>query len=113
MHVNVYVSNDGENKLYNYLLACVSLCVGLVFGDRAAQTERVMNALFPADAMLLFHRVSLEMAYADNFVATQNRENPPVREIIELEDDDEEMVEVTPVNDPTGTLICVFLYGFI
>ncbi|CAN7017433.1 unnamed protein product [Brassica rapa subsp. trilocularis] len=66
---------------------------GLVFGDRGAQTERVMNAIFPEEGMLLFHRVSLEMSFADNFLVNRNRRTPPPREIIELDDDDDEMGE--------------------
>lgn len=67
---------------------------GLVFGDRAAQTERVMNAIFIEDGIRLFHRVLLEMDFADKFLASQNRTSQPVREIIELDDDDEVMGEV-------------------
>ncbi|CAN6886077.1 unnamed protein product [Brassica oleracea] len=68
----------------------------LVFGDRAAQSERVMNAIFPEEAMLLFHRVSLEMANSDSYHANRNRNTTPVREIIELNDDDDEaMMEET------------------
>ena len=52
--------------------------------------------------MLLFHRVSLEMAYADNFLANRNRSNPPVREIMELDDDDDEMVDGNQANLATG-----------
>lgn len=48
--------------------------------------------------MRLFHRVSLEMGYADNFLATQGNANQPVREIIELDDDDEEMGEGSQAN---------------
>lgn len=69
---------------------------GLVFGDRAAQTECVMNAIFPEEAMLLFHWVSLEMAYADNFLVNRTPVIPRGREIIELDDDDEEMVDGSP-----------------
>ncbi|KAL0796733.1 hypothetical protein Bca101_068110 [Brassica carinata] len=65
----------------------------LVFGNRAAQTERVMNALFPEDSLRLFHRVSMEMSFADNFLANQQRGLQPVREIIHLDDDDEVMGE--------------------
>ncbi|CAN7097838.1 unnamed protein product [Brassica rapa subsp. narinosa] len=64
----------------------------LVFGDRAAQTERVMNAIFPEEAMLLFHRVSLEMAHADCYRANRNHNTAPVREIIELDNDDDEVM---------------------
>ena len=63
-----------------------------MFGDRAVQTERVMNAIFPEEAMLLFHRVSLEMANADSYRANRNRNTTPVREIIELDDDDDEVM---------------------
>lgn len=45
----------------------------LVYGDRATQTERVMNALFPEDALRLFHRVSCEMAYADRCLVKLSR----------------------------------------
>nr|VDC80673.1 unnamed protein product [Brassica rapa] len=55
--------------------------------------ERVMNAIFPEEGMLLFHRVSLEMSFADNFLVNRNRRTPPPREIIELDDDDDEMGE--------------------
>lgn len=61
-----------------------------------------MNAIFPEEGMLLFHRVSLEMAYADNFLANRNRSNPPVREIMELDDDDDEMVDGNQANLATG-----------
>ncbi|CAN6933694.1 unnamed protein product [Brassica oleracea] len=79
-----------------------------IFGNRAAQTERVMDALFPQDSLRLFHRVSLEMAFADNFVATQHGGTQPVREIIELDDNDTEMDEgaqgnVTPGVTGLGT----------
>lgn len=63
-----------------------------MFGDRAAQTERVMNAIFPEEAMLLFHRVSLEMAHADCYRANRNHNTAPVREIIELDNDDDEVM---------------------
>lgn len=43
--------------------------------------------------MRLFHRVLLEMDFADNYLASQNRTSQPVREIIELDDDDEVMGE--------------------
>ncbi|KAH0871998.1 hypothetical protein HID58_069360 [Brassica napus] len=52
-------------------------CSGQSYAEDVAQTERVMNAIFPEEGMLHFHRVSLEMAYADNFLANRNRSNPP------------------------------------
>lgn len=83
-----------------------------MFGDRAAQTERVMDAIFPEQAMVLFHRVSLEMSFADNFLANRAlanrtvpnraRSSPPVREIIEVEDDDDVMVDGSQPNVATG-----------
>lgn len=57
-----------------------------------------MNAIFPEEGMLLFHRVSLAMAYADNFLANRNCSNPPGREIIELDDDDDEIVDGNQAN---------------
>ncbi|KAL0713264.1 hypothetical protein Bca4012_020242 [Brassica carinata] len=75
----------------------------LVFGDRAAQTERVMNAIFIEDGIRLFHRVLLEMDFADKFLASQNRTSQPVREIIELDDDDEVMGEVNQATVNHGT----------
>lgn len=66
---------------------------GLVFGNRAAQTERVMNAIFLEDSMRLFHRVLLEMGFADKILAAQHRTSQPAREIIELDEDDEVMGE--------------------
>ncbi|CDY31762.1 BnaA04g16980D [Brassica napus] len=63
------------------------------YENRGAQMERVMNAIFPEEGMLLFHRVSLEMSFADNFLVNRNRRTPPPREIIELDDDDDEMGE--------------------
>ncbi|KAH0935231.1 hypothetical protein HID58_012348 [Brassica napus] len=71
---------------------------GQSYAEDVAQTERVMNAIFPEEGMLLFHRVSLEMAYADNFLANRNRSNPPVREIMELDGDDDEMVDGNQAN---------------
>ncbi|CAN6896308.1 unnamed protein product [Brassica oleracea] len=65
------------------------------YENRGAQTERVMNAIFPEEGMLLFHRVSLEMSFADNFLVNRNRRTPPPREIIELDDDDDEMGDGT------------------
>ncbi|CAN7100477.1 unnamed protein product, partial [Brassica rapa subsp. narinosa] len=66
-----------------------------------------MDALFPQDSLRLFHRVSLEMAFADNFLANQHGGTQPVREIIKLDDDDTEMDEgaqgnATPVEGVTG-----------
>lgn len=74
----------------------------LVFGERGAQTERVMNAVFPEEGMLHFHRVSLEMTFADNFLENRNRRTQRGREIIELDDDDDEMADGTQTNVPTG-----------
>ncbi|WZY98693.1 hypothetical protein YC2023_071022 [Brassica napus] len=87
-----HTANDNSRAAYE----------SLVFGNRAAQTERVMDALFPQDSLRLFHRVSLEMAFADNFLATQQGGTQPVREIIELDDDDTEMDEVALGNATTG-----------
>lgn len=84
------------------------VATGLVFGNRAAQTDRVMNALFPEDSLRLFHRVSLEMAFADNFLANQNRGVQPVREVIELDDDDTEMGEGAQGNATPGEL-CIYV----
>lgn len=64
--------------------------------------ERVMNAIFPEEGMLLFHRVSLEMSFADNFLVNRNRRTPPPREIIELDDDDDEMGEGSQPTMRTG-----------
>lgn len=61
-----------------------------------------MNAIFPEERMLLFHRVSFEMAFADNFLANRNRSNQPVREIIELDDNDDEIVYGSRANVATG-----------
>lgn len=52
--------------------------------------------------MLLFHRVQLEMAFVDNFLENRNRGTQPVREIIELDDDDDEMADRNQTNVPTG-----------
>ncbi|KAL0898289.1 hypothetical protein Bca101_082255 [Brassica carinata] len=79
-----YTANENSRAAYE----------SLVFGNRAAQTERVMNALFTEDSMRLFHRVMLEMALADNFLSRQNRGGQPMREIIVVDDNDEEMGEV-------------------
>ncbi|KAL0803543.1 hypothetical protein Bca101_096033 [Brassica carinata] len=57
-----------------------------------------MNAIFPEEGMLHFHRVSLEMAYADNFLANRNRSNPPCTEIIDMDDDDDEMLDGNQAN---------------
>ncbi|KAF3595686.1 hypothetical protein DY000_02022812 [Brassica cretica] len=54
------------------------------------------------NSLRLFHRVSLEMAFADNFLANQQGGAQPVREIIELDDDDTEMDEVALGNATTG-----------
>lgn len=62
-----------------------------------------MNVIFPEKRMLLFHRVQLEMAFADNFLENKNLGTQPVREIIELDDDDE-MADGTQTNVPTGKL---------
>ena len=80
----------------------MKITAGLVFGDRAAQTERVMNAIFPEEAMRLFHHVLLEMEFTHNFLANANRNNPPLREIIVVDDDDDEMVEGNQGNLTTG-----------
>lgn len=74
----------------------------LVYGDRATQTERVMNALFPEDALRLFHRVSCEMAYADRCLANEINHNRGSREIIVVDDDDDVMYEANPVNVEIG-----------
>lgn len=64
-----------------------------------------MNVIFPEKRMLLFHRVQLEMAFADNFLENKNLGTQPVREIIELDDDDDdEMADGTQTNVPTGKL---------
>lgn len=57
--------------------------------------------------MLLFHRVSLEMSFADNFLVNRNRRTPPPREIIELDDDDDEMGDGTQPTLRTGNRFCV------
>lgn len=73
-----------------------------------------MHALFPEDSLRLFHRVSLEMAFADNFLAAQRRGTQPVREIIQLDDDDEEMGDGSQVNVTAGEwLVYVFLLSSI
>lgn len=56
-----------------------------------------MNALFSEEALMLFHCVSCEMAYAD-----QSLRNQPSREIIVLDDDDHVMYEANNVNVETG-----------
>ncbi|KAG2330168.1 hypothetical protein Bca52824_001348 [Brassica carinata] len=88
-----YTANENSRAAYE----------SLVFGDRAAQTERVMNAIFIEDGIRLFHRVLLEMDFADKFLASQNRTSQPVREIIELDDDDEVMGEVNQATVNHGT----------
>ncbi|CAN7071439.1 unnamed protein product [Brassica oleracea var. botrytis] len=74
----------------------------LVLSDRAATTERVMNEIFTEEEMVIFHRVSLEMAYADSILAQEPRVNQPVREIIELDDDEDEMVDGNQCTNVTG-----------
>ncbi|CAN6838790.1 unnamed protein product [Brassica oleracea] len=74
----------------------------LVLGDRAATTERVMNEIFTEEEMVIFHRVSLEMAYGDSIIAQEPRVNQPVREIIELDDDEDEMVDGNQIANVTG-----------
>ncbi|KAL0733718.1 hypothetical protein Bca4012_009928 [Brassica carinata] len=69
----------------------------LVYGEQAKETESVMNALFSEEALMLFHCVSCEMAYAD-----QSLRNQPSREIIVLDDDDHVMYEANNVNVETG-----------
>lgn len=61
-----------------------------------------MNALFTEEAMRLFHRVSCEMAYADQGVANQTNTHPPSGEIIVVEDDDEFMYDANQVTIETG-----------
>ncbi|CAH8369838.1 unnamed protein product [Eruca vesicaria subsp. sativa] len=78
MYVFDHTANDSSRAAYE----------NLVFGNRHAQTQRVMHALFPEDSLRLFHRVSSEMAFADNYMANQHREMERLREIIELDDDD-------------------------
>lgn len=43
--------------------------------------------------MLIFHQFSLEIVYADSFLANQNRANTPVKEIIELDENDDEIMD--------------------
>lgn len=43
--------------------------------------------------MLLFHRVFLEMALVDNFLANQTPRTPPNREIKEVNNNDDEKVD--------------------
>ncbi|KAG2304469.1 hypothetical protein Bca52824_033120 [Brassica carinata] len=38
----------------------------LVFGERLAKSERVMNEIFGDKEMLIFHRVALEMGFEDS-----------------------------------------------
>ena len=59
-----------------------------------------MNAVFLEEGMLLFHRVSLEMAFADNFLENRNHRIQRGREIIQLDDDDE-MADGTQTKVPT------------
>ncbi|KAL0701735.1 hypothetical protein Bca4012_057857 [Brassica carinata] len=63
---------------------------------------RVMNAIFPEERMVLFHRVQFEMEFADYFIANRNRTSQPVREIIEIDADDDEMVDGSRTNVATG-----------
>ncbi|KAL0660745.1 hypothetical protein Bca4012_097582 [Brassica carinata] len=70
-----------------------------------------MNAIFPEEGMLHFHRVSLEMAYADNFLANRNRSNPPCTEIIDMDDDDDEMLDGNQANLATGKRDFAILTG--
>ncbi|KAG2267134.1 hypothetical protein Bca52824_074213 [Brassica carinata] len=74
----------------------------LELADRAATTERVMNEIFTEEEMVIFHRVSLEMAYGDSIIAQEPRVNQPVREIIELDDDEDEMVDGNQIANVTG-----------
>ncbi|KAL0796728.1 hypothetical protein Bca101_068105 [Brassica carinata] len=69
----------------------------LVYGERIVTSERVMNEIFGEQEMLIFHRVALEMAYADRVRHCQDGRGTVHRmEIIQLEDD-EEMVDDAPV----------------
>lgn len=61
-----------------------------------------MNAIFPEERMVLFHRVQFEMEFADYFIANRNRTSQPVREIIEIDADDDEMVDGSRTNVATG-----------
>ncbi|KAL0655875.1 hypothetical protein Bca4012_076459 [Brassica carinata] len=74
----------------------------LVFGDRAKETERVMNARFSEETIMLFHRVSCEMAYADQIGGNQPSNNQPSRDIIVVEDNDDVMYDANNVNLETG-----------
>lgn len=83
-------------------ISCV-FWLGLVFGDRAKETERVMNALFTEESIMLFHRVSCEMAYADQIGGNQLSNNQPSRDIIVVEDDDDDVMhDANNVNLETG-----------
>ncbi|KAL0795911.1 hypothetical protein Bca101_067288 [Brassica carinata] len=74
----------------------------LVFGDRVKETERVMNTLFTEQTLMLFHRVSCEMAYADNCLRLGGNTNQPSREVIVVEDDDDVMYEADNANNGSG-----------
>ena len=61
-----------------------------------------MNEIFTEEEMVIFHRISLEMAYGDSIIAQEPRVNQPVREIIELDDDEDEMVDGNQIANVTG-----------
>lgn len=61
-----------------------------------------MNTLFTEQALMLFHRVYCEMAYADQSLGMGHTNNQPSREIIVVEDDDDVMFEANNVNQEIG-----------
>ncbi|KAG5388521.1 hypothetical protein IGI04_030062 [Brassica rapa subsp. trilocularis] len=60
----------------------------LVHGHRIPTSVAVLNEIFGKQDMLIFHRIALEMNHADS-----NQE----MEIINLDDDDEDMLDVQPL----------------
>lgn len=61
-----------------------------------------MNSLFTEHALMLFHRVSCEMAYADNRLGLGGNTNQPPREVIVVEDDDDVMYEADNANNASA-----------
>lgn len=61
-----------------------------------------MNTLFTEQALMLFHSVYCEMAYADQSLAMGHTNNQPSREIILVEDDDDVMYEANNGNPESG-----------
>ncbi|KAL0743781.1 hypothetical protein Bca4012_085294 [Brassica carinata] len=69
----------------------------LVFGERLLTCEEVMKEIFGEREMVLFHRVALEMGYADKALRPQpGGRNDTGMEIIQLDDDDDMVLVESP-----------------